>query len=407
MSRAFDTEGNDSLGDFNDTVRARNLTMTDRLLIKHVGLSVVSFFAIIGNALLIFTIVRNRHLRTTTNVFIVSLATADLVFGFPIVPIHIVAESAEGPMFGLSLTSVCLVSMSLTSFQIATSVLSLFAITVERYLCILHPLKHRKWARPHSVAAIIGALWSYGLLIGAIPMMGWNAFQHYVPWESGGNSGGIPVPRCHFVIANTGQYIGFLFFVVLFPVYSAMPYLYWHMFWAVRQFISRRLSRNTHHVVTSTDVIAQQIGRREQSVRRRTNRRSLRLLVVLTIYSVFSWTPELIWYMAATRGFTLTHMNPERFQNIPISMLYYQIASNFGFASSALNPYIYGLGNVRIRRAVLNMFRSCGCRKVNCTCRNTDHLELYSASCHLANGVHIARASSIRSRSRNVLDRLN
>ena len=221
---------------------AHHVHLTNRLWVKHIGLAVISIFAVIGNIILIFTITRNRHLRTVTNAFIVSLAMADLLFGFPAVPFHIIAEGATGEMFGLSLANLCLISMSLTTFQIVTSVFSLFAVTLERYVCILHPLKHRRWTRRRYVIGVITTLWVYCAVFGAIPLMGWNALRYYNPWDAAQNNyTDMPVPRCHYIIANTGQYTGCLIFLNLMPVYVSMPYLYSRMFWAIRQFIIRKV----------------------------------------------------------------------------------------------------------------------------------------------------------------------
>ena len=159
-----------------------------------------------------------------------------------------------------------------------------------------------------------------------------------------------------------------------------------------------RQAVNGHHV---TDTRSRH---NEQDIIRRTSRRSLRLLVVLTIYSIFSWTPNIIWFMVATKGFTLTHMTQELFQNIPIPMEYYEITASIGFASSAVNPYIYGLGNVRIRRAFLNMFRNGRCFGFRCrrrpreeTCHYGDH---FSMSSHTINGANIIRTNSLRHKHR-------
>jgi hypothetical protein len=59
----------------------------------------------------------------------------------------------------------------------------------------------------------------------------------------------------------------------------------------------------------------------------------------------------------------MTHVTEDHMKHLPIPVLFYEIAANLGFANSALNPYIYGLGNVRIRKAFLRMIRNCSCKK--------------------------------------------
>jgi hypothetical protein len=122
----------------------------------------LSVFCVIGNICLIVTIMHHRHLRTVTNVLIVSLAVADFLFGFPTAPLHILAESLDGSVVRDSwLLNICLVANSLTSFQLIITMTMMMAITIERYICILHPLKHRKWAQPCYVGMVISILWIF------------------------------------------------------------------------------------------------------------------------------------------------------------------------------------------------------------------------------------------------------
>lgn len=65
-----------------------------RLQGKHVGLAVLSVCSMTGNSCLIFTITRHRHLRTASNVLVVSLAIADFLFGFPAAPLYIRSTSS-------------------------------------------------------------------------------------------------------------------------------------------------------------------------------------------------------------------------------------------------------------------------------------------------------------------------
>jgi hypothetical protein len=278
-----------------------------------------------------------------------SLATADFLFAFPTVPLHILAESTDSDeVLGHSLSTMCLVAMSLTSFQIVISVTTMLALTVERYVSIVRPLKHRKWAQPHWVQTTIAIIWIYSAIFGALPLMGWNALHYYDPWAETYNGTEGMVPRCSFLIIHTGQYMGMLFLLHIFPACFIIPFLYIHMFWTIQKFVQRNRSLRQNHSNSGHD---------PPSTHHLSSRRSLRLLVVMVIYFVFSWLPVLIWYFIATNGFTYTYMTISIIENISIPSAYYQVAVNLGFANSAVNPYIYGLGNMNIRRTLIRMFK--------------------------------------------------
>lgn len=59
-----------------------------------VGLLLASFilFAIVGNILVILSVVCNRHLRIPTNYFIINLAIADLLLGTAVLPVTATQE---------------------------------------------------------------------------------------------------------------------------------------------------------------------------------------------------------------------------------------------------------------------------------------------------------------------------
>lgn len=58
--------------------------------------AVTYVLGVVGNALIIFTICRYRHLKTTTNVFLASLATADLLLILICIPVKVRAAGHCG-----------------------------------------------------------------------------------------------------------------------------------------------------------------------------------------------------------------------------------------------------------------------------------------------------------------------
>jgi len=94
---------------------------------------VVIVFSLFGNAMVILTVARNRHMRTVTNFYVVNLATCDALVAALVMPLkalEYMAPACEWSVFRSH--SLCsLLSFALPVFVFA-SVLTLIAISVER-----------------------------------------------------------------------------------------------------------------------------------------------------------------------------------------------------------------------------------------------------------------------------------
>jgi len=99
---------------------------------------VVVVLSLLGNAMVILTVARNRHMRTVTNFYVVNLATCDALVATLVMPLkalEYMAPACEWSVFRSD--SLCsLLFFALPVFVFA-SVLTLIAISVER--CVNRP----------------------------------------------------------------------------------------------------------------------------------------------------------------------------------------------------------------------------------------------------------------------------
>lgn len=56
----------------------------------------IFLLCMVGNALVCFTVLRNRHMRTVTNMFILNLAVSDLLVGIFCMPTTLVDNLITG-----------------------------------------------------------------------------------------------------------------------------------------------------------------------------------------------------------------------------------------------------------------------------------------------------------------------
>lgn len=97
----------------------------------------VAVGATVGNGLVIVAFHRERRLRRRTNYYIVSLAVADLLVGLVGIPCAVL--SSIGLPRHLHL---CVFSVSLIIVLCTVSILSLVAVSADRYWAILYPMAY-------------------------------------------------------------------------------------------------------------------------------------------------------------------------------------------------------------------------------------------------------------------------
>nr|CAD7395060.1 unnamed protein product [Timema cristinae] len=105
---------------------------------------------IIGNTMIIISVLTTRRLRTVTNCFVMSLAVADWLVGIFVMPPQ-VADLMMGGKWVLDWL-LCDIWISLDVLLCTASILSLCAISIDRYLAITQPLNYSRKIRSKRLA---------------------------------------------------------------------------------------------------------------------------------------------------------------------------------------------------------------------------------------------------------------
>ncbi|KAH3691780.1 octopamine receptor 1-like [Dreissena polymorpha] len=143
-------------------------------------LCVIISTTIVGNVCLFAVVLRSKALRNLTNMFILGLATADLLVGLTQMPITVYTIIKGRWEFA---HSGCVVFRFLNMVTLVTSVLSLCNISINRYIMVCYPQKFKDiYTVPNSVFMLIGVV-IFSILLSLPPLIGWSEYV-YTPSHS-------------------------------------------------------------------------------------------------------------------------------------------------------------------------------------------------------------------------------
>ncbi|XP_055338019.1 galanin receptor 2a-like isoform X2 [Paramacrobiotus metropolitanus] len=129
----------------------------------------------IGNLLVIWAMQRNRGSRTVTAMFLVSLAVADilLLLSAPVDVASYFVRTVEGGNLSCKLVAFCRLLIAFST------VLNLMAITMERYLVIVYPMKSRQLSTVKSCKRTLFAVWVLSIFLASPSLYTWEVEPFY------------------------------------------------------------------------------------------------------------------------------------------------------------------------------------------------------------------------------------
>lgn len=137
------------------------------------GLVLVVFvvFGVLGNILVILSVLFHHHWRSVTHYFIANLAAADLLLSSAVLPFSATSEALGRWVFGRPF---CSVWAALDVLCSTASILSLCVISIDRYLAVSYPLRYSTIATGRRGLTAVAALWGLSAAISVGPLFGWK-----------------------------------------------------------------------------------------------------------------------------------------------------------------------------------------------------------------------------------------
>ncbi|XP_078357137.1 QRFP-like peptide receptor [Oculina patagonica] len=301
-------------------------------VIKCIAYFIIMFASLIGNVLVICVVIMNRQMRTVTNYLIVNMAVADLLitaFSMPVV-IKLLVTGHMDWSSGVFSEILCKIISFSHSLSVASSVLSLAAIAVDRFLAIIYPLKrYMTFQKSYGIMAVV---WIVGIAIS-------SPFLYALKVTSvEGNWYCVEIWTPAFTEEASKH-----FTVVLFVAFYVVPLLTISVLYS---FVVHKLWVRK---VPGNPCVENQL--RAQ----RSNKKVLKMLITVVILFALCWLPV---YISQFIFFFDKENFPCGPPAVPVFMGYF-----LGHTNSAINPAIYFIFNADFRKGFKDLLQ-CNCNRV-------------------------------------------
>ncbi|KAF7206065.1 histamine receptor H2b [Nothobranchius furzeri] len=294
-----------------------------------------------GNVLVCLAVGLSRRLWRIANCFVVSLAVADLLLGLLVLPLSATVELRDGKWpFGGTL---CDIYISLDIMLCTCSILTLLAISVNRYLAISSPLSHCQKVTPQRVALAIISIWSLSLAVAFLPVhLGWNTADYRVQnldWVTGDEDK--EGRYCQFEWNN--NYVLIYAFGSFYLPLLLMCGMYLCIFRVAREQVRRIRATTPSFARSATATLA------------REHKATVTLAAVLGAF-IICWFPYFTFF---------TCMGIKEKTNPPNTL--HSVVLWLGYFNSTLNPILYPAFNRDFRQAYGELLRGPSRRNLQLT----------------------------------------
>ncbi|XP_051573730.1 cholecystokinin receptor type A-like isoform X2 [Myxocyprinus asiaticus] len=343
---------------------------------------VIFLLSVIGNSLIITVLLRNRRMRTVTNLFLLSLAISDLMLCLFCMPFTLIPNLMKDFIFGCGM---CKVATYFMGISVSVSTFNLVAISLERYSAICNPLKSRTWQTKSHAAKVITATWVVSFLL----MLPYPIGSTLVPFMRSNNSTG---NMCRLVWSSDVMqpwYVFLLLTLFLVPgiiMMTAYGLTSLELYRGIKfEMANRRSSRDNASLKHGESDGCYQASKRKRSdpltpgssntksklsrvcsnsptANLMAKKRVIRMLLVIVGLFFLCWTP--IFAVNAWRAFDRRSAD-RLLSGAPISFIHL-----LSYTSACVNPIVYCFMNKRFRQGVLATFPCC----------RADHVEMSRGS---------------------------
>ncbi|XP_011065318.1 PREDICTED: probable G-protein coupled receptor No9 isoform X2 [Acromyrmex echinatior] len=206
-------------------------------VITLIVLAIIDVMVVVGNVLVILAVYCTSKLRNVTNMFIVSLAVADLMVGVAVLPFSATWEVYKVWIYG---NLWCSVWLAVDVWMCTASILNLCAISLDRYLAVTRPVSYPQLMSTKRARLLVATVWVSSFVICFPPLVGWKdkrshtTYNDTFPLYGPSNTTTILVPMkpCPWICELTND-AGYVVYSALGSFYIpmlVMLFFYWRIY---------------------------------------------------------------------------------------------------------------------------------------------------------------------------------
>ncbi|XP_031549484.1 substance-P receptor-like [Actinia tenebrosa] len=293
--------------------------------LKLTSCSIIGTLSIIGNILVIFVVFRVARMKTTTFYLIVNMSFSDILFTLISMPPFMLAVLGHGLVFGGKAGTFICKFVNPSSFGLmASSVLTMTAIALDRFLAIKHPLQAMMGTR--MLKGIIISIWAASLIVSLPLVFSYelkeekNFYYCEEKWSSSDTDNNL-ASRVYTIV---------LFIIIYCVPFLSMAILYYslaHHLWC------KKIPNNFHPIQRYLIIC---------------RRRVVRMLVAVLFCFIVCWLPlQVVTFSAYFQ------------EDIQISPNVIFAVEMLIRANGAINPFLYLIFSRTFRQAAIKAFRFC------------------------------------------------
>ncbi|XP_029165214.1 protein trapped in endoderm-1 [Nylanderia fulva] len=275
---------------------------------------IFSIIGVLGNLVTVIALLKFTRLRRhATTAFVICLSISDLIFSAVNLPLTASRYLNEAWILGGTL---CKIFPLFFYGNVAVSLLSMVAITINRYILISQPGIYSQIYTSRGITLMIIAIWTLSFLMLLPPLLG--------IW---GTLGLDPASfSCTILKKNGSSPKKFLFVLGFVVPCLVISVSYFCIYWRVRR---SRKNLEAH-------AAERRVGRRGGGFQRREDSRVTRLMLSIFVFFLLCFMPLM-----------MTNVIDETMQ----APVFHVIASVLAWASAVINPFIYAGTNKLYREA--------------------------------------------------------
>uniref|UniRef100_A0A8C5WSU3 G-protein coupled receptors family 1 profile domain-containing protein n=1 Tax=Laticauda laticaudata TaxID=8630 RepID=A0A8C5WSU3_LATLA len=156
--------GSSNQSDQGPTIFPYSPLATTLILVAGLTVALVTFT---GNVLVVLAVYTSRALRAPQNLFLVSMATADILVATLIIPFSLANEIMGYWCFG---GLWCSFYLSLDVLFCTASIMHLCAISLDRYWAVTRASRYNLKRNPQRVKCMIGTVWAIAAIVSLPPL---------------------------------------------------------------------------------------------------------------------------------------------------------------------------------------------------------------------------------------------